>query len=109
MPTAELKRHVQETLSTLVTVTGPAFPVLRAPCLSQASIAGDGAVTATVLAEGTNTPGVAGSWILLITHTLTGTNTDSTALPITGTYSNIRHRCTAITGTNAQVTANIGV
>ena len=90
------------------TATGGAFTPTGENPTFHSTIAGTGAVTATVLIEGnmdtTNTSG----WTLLQTHTLSGTTTDTTGLTSPTKWANVRARLTAITGTSAAVTVKMG-
>lgn len=80
------------------------------PLSFQASIAGTGAQTATIIIEGTNEKAIATSNFLLIgTITLSGTTTDSdgfvaSAIP----WNVVRARLTAISGTAATVNVYMG-
>lgn len=72
----------------------------------QSYISGTGAVTATVLIEGSND---AVGWVLLQTHTLSGTTTDVAGVPSSAQWEFVRARLTAISGTGAAVTVTMGV
>ncbi len=64
----------------------------------QATVVGDGAVTATVLVEGRNN-GV--DWLTLATITLSGTDSDSDGVALESPWAEVRAECTAVTGTDA--------
>lgn len=100
----------RESETLLTTTSGSATGVNHAPppdTFYQTSIAGTGAVSGTMLIEGTNTPDVAASWILLQTHTLSGTTTDVTGAPSTAKVAAVRARSTAISGTGATMTTTM--
>lgn len=78
-----------------------------ADCTFQASIVGTGAVTATVIIEGSN-EGPAGNFLTIATFTLSGTTTDSAGVASQAKWAFIRARMTAITGTSAAVTVTMG-
>lgn len=99
------------------TVTGPTVHVSGVTSLGgnypqhtarsfQSYIAGTGAVTATVLVEGSNDEV---GWILMQTHTLSGTTTDVAGVPSSAQWEWVRARLTAISGTGAAVTVTMGV
>lgn len=79
------------------------------PLKFQASIAGTGAVSSTVIVEFTNTPGVSASWGTGVTFTLSGTTTDMAQYVTLADWANIRAKTTAISGTDATVTVTMGV
>lgn len=103
-------------LLTAVTVTGASADVDPAQASGkgsdfqgnmtlQASIAGTGAVTATVTLEGSNGHG----WTVLKTLSLSGTNTDTKADSVQGQpWARVRANVTAISGTGAAVSASLG-
>lgn len=72
----------------------------------QSYITGTGALSATVLIEGSNDEV---GWILMQTHTLSGTTTDVAGLPSSAQWEFVRARLTAISGTGAAVTVTMGV
>lgn len=72
----------------------------------QATVTGDGAVTATVEIEASND---AVGWISAGTITLTGNNVASDGFPSTTMWAHVRARLAAITGTNATVSVSMGV
>lgn len=71
----------------------------------QASVAGTGAVTATVIVEGSN-DGV--NFLTLATITLSGTTSASDGFSSTANWPCVRARLTAISGTGAAVTVTMG-
>ncbi len=71
----------------------------------QAAVTGTGAVSATVLIEGSN-DGV--NFLLLGTITLTGTTSASDGFVSSAAWDSVRARLTAISGTNAAVTVVLG-
>lgn len=72
----------------------------------QASVKGTGAVTATVVIEGSND----GEFFLEIaTITLSGTTSDSDGFVSQAAWGFVRARLTAISGTGAAVTVTMGV
>lgn len=91
------------------TVTGDAQNTDGRPadCTYQASIAGTGAVTATVIIEGSN-EGVSGNFMTIATFSLSGTTTDSLGFVSQAKWAFVRARMTAITGTGAAVTVTMG-
>ena len=98
------------------TVVGSGFPTVLngvSPLSFQASIAGTGALTATVVIEGTNEPAVAASNYLEIgTITLSGTTSDSDGFVATDVpWNAVRARIPAagITGTAATVNVYVGL
>lgn len=78
----------------------------RADRTYQATVTGTGAVTATVIVEGCNNNA---DWFTLGTITLSGTTSASDGFIGTAAWSNVRARLTAITGTGAAVSAQMGV
>ncbi len=70
----------------------------------QATLAGTGAVTATVTVEVSNT-GNANEWILAGTINLSGTTTATDGFSVNAPWAYIRSSLTAVSGTNA--TANV--
>lgn len=93
---------------TLVNVTGN--PVYKDSPYStfQASVNGTGAVTATVVIDASN-DGVYWCSTALGTISLSGTTSSSDGFTTTAPWKYIRARVTAISGTGATVTANIGI
>lgn len=78
-----------------------------ADCTYQASIVGTGAVTATIIIEGSN-EGVGGNFLTIATFSLTGTTTDSQGFVSQAKWAFTRARMTAISGTGAAVTVTMG-
>lgn len=74
----------------------------------QATVSGTGSVSATVEFYASNFDDTA-TGILLATSTLSGANTDATGGVITAEYAYMWAKVTAISGTNAKVTATVGV
>ena len=74
----------------------------------QAYETGTGAVTATVVIEGSNDPSYS-TWVTLATITLSGTTTASDGYATIATWPNVRARLTAISGTSAAVTVTMAV
>jgi len=68
------------------------------------TLTGTGAISATVLVEGSNTPDVAASWFTLCTLSPTGTTSATDAITGISATLSVRHRCTAISGTSASAT-----
>lgn len=73
----------------------------------QAAVAGTGAVTATVIIEGSN-EGVPVNYLTLATITLSGTTSASDGFVGTAAWASVRARLTAISGTGAAVTVTMG-
>lgn len=99
---------VRTTLLAAVTATGAGSAVAdsgRAPSFT-ATVAGTGAVSATVLIQARNT--ASGEWILLATITLSGTTTASDGFAQTVRYMEYRANLTARSGTGAAVTVTMG-
>lgn len=84
----------------------PVFDVRSLKTL-QAYVIGTGAVTATVLIEGSNF-GVEGTYITLGTITLTGTTIATDGFVHDAPWGFIRAELTAISGTGAAVSAALG-
>lgn len=100
-----------------ITATASGSPIYKdAPIASfQATVIGTGAVTATVIIEGSNhsSDGTIGGTIywcdtVLGTITLSGTTSDSDGFSTNSTWKFVRARLTAITGTGAVVTCKMG-
>lgn len=83
----------------------------HSPISFQASIAGTGALTATIIIEATNEAQIAASnYLLLGTITLSGTTKDSDGFVATSVPWNVvRARLTAISGTAATVQVYMGM
>jgi len=79
----------------------------------QAIVAGTGAVTATVLIQGTNDPTTAAGtneyWVTLGTLTLSGTTFATDGVAVTAPWRWVRTSVTAISGAGALVQAIMGV
>lgn len=69
----------------------------------QASVSGTGAVSATVVIEGSNDPTVLG-WVEIGTITLSGTTTDTDGFAHQAAWGYYRANVDAISGTGAAVT-----
>ena len=67
----------------------------------QATLSGVGAVTATIIHEGTNDPSDPNATVTIWTSTLSGTNNTSDSGVASHSWAYVRSRCSAITGTNA--------
>lgn len=70
-----------------------------------ARVAGTGAVSATLVIEGTNDVDGDTGWLTLATITLSGTTEAMDAVTGSCAMEQIRHRCSAISGTSATLTA----
>lgn len=73
----------------------------------QATVTGTGAVTATVIVEGSN-ESATGNFLTIATITLSGTTTASDGFVATSSWQFTRARLTAISGTGAAVTVTMG-
>ncbi|MCK5611366.1 hypothetical protein KAR91_56370 [Candidatus Pacearchaeota archaeon] len=96
----------------ITTVTGDPFPVAEVARTYQAKVVGTGAVTATVVIEGSNdTQAVVANktWVLLGTITLSGTTSDTDGFGSVLPWQETRARITAVSGTDATVNVNMGV
>jgi hypothetical protein len=93
-----------------VTATGAgsafAVPAGTAKRTFQATVAGTGAVTATVLVEITND---GTNWLTLGTITLSGTTSDSDGFAADAPWAQVRGNVSAVSGTGAAVTLIMGV
>jgi hypothetical protein len=78
------------------------------PQTVQATIAGTGAVSATVEIYGSNTPTFSDA-LLLATCSLSGTTTDKTGAVIEAQWLYMWGKVTAISGTSATVNVTVGV
>lgn len=76
---------------------------------AQAFVVGTGAVSATVIIEGSNnsTPAGAGDWVPIATLNLSGTTRATDGGVAETLWGQIRARVSAISGTNATVSASI--
>lgn len=70
-----------------------------------ARVAGTGAVSATLVVEGTNDVDGLVGWVPLATITLSGTTEAMDAVTGSCVMEHIRHRCSAISGTGATLVA----
>lgn len=68
----------------------------------QVILAGTGAVSATVVHEGTNDESGLKGWTVIATFTLSGTNDVSESATLEHSWLRLRARCTAISGTGAE-------
>lgn len=71
----------------------------------QGSVVGTGAVSATIIFEGSND---ALNWVPINTFTLTGTGSATDGFVSNAAWKHTRARLTAISGTNAAASAQIG-
>ena len=88
------------TFTTTATVTAPA-PAPRKVVTHQTMLTGTGAISATVIHEGTNDETGAAGWTAIVTYTLSGSDSVSDSDVLEHTWSLVRARCTAISGTGA--------
>ena len=98
---------------TSATATSTGHPQVTngtSPLSFQATVAGTGAVTATIIIEGTNEKAVASSNYLAIgTITLSGTTSHSDGFVASAVpWNAVRARCTAISGTSATLNVYMG-
>jgi hypothetical protein len=77
-------------------------PVKSGRKVYQASVTGTGAVTATVLVQGSTNASVNG-WITIGTITLSGTTTATDAFSTNTAWPFVRGNITAVTGTGATI------
>jgi hypothetical protein len=78
----------------------------------QAVVSGTGAVSATVVVEGSNDVDASANpqnWLLLGTITLSGTNSATDGFPSNTNWMFVRMRISAISGTNAAVRGGVEV
>lgn len=101
---------VRSLFTTGVTTTATGNTVYKDSPYStfQATVTGTGAVTATVLIECSN-DGTNWNTTVLGTISLSGTTTASDGFTTTAPWKYVRARVSAISGTGATVTANIGI
>lgn len=97
-----LTNATAQVTGTAVSVTSSASNGMGLTGVLQSTLAGTGALTATVTIEVSCTS-LAGSWILAGTHTLSGTTTATDAFVLNAPWPYIRANVTAITGTGATV------
>jgi len=71
----------------------------------QSSVAGTGAVSATVLIQVSNSAGA--DWDTIATQTLSGTTRASYSTPLVGPYDLVRANVSVISGTGAAVTSTL--
>lgn len=88
-------------------ITGQPTVNPRANCTVQASVAGTGAVGATVIIEASNNDGA--DYLTLGTITLSGTTRASDGAVVSAKWDLIRARLTAVSGTGAVVNVSIGL
>lgn len=88
------------------TTTGGAQPGRGNPPSFQATVAGTGSVSATVLVKGRNIAG--GAWVLLGTITLSGSSPVTDGFACLVQYMEYAADVTAISGTGAAVTVAMG-
>lgn len=72
----------------------------------QATVAGTGAVSATVAIEVSNNNTY---WVTLATFSLSGTTSNTDGFTSSAPWMYVRANCTAISGTGAVVTVDMGV
>ena len=87
--------------------TSAAVAIPKGPRTIQSSIAGTGAVSATVTWYGSNINAASGG-VVIDTHTLSGTTTATEGSEITAEWPYIYCILTSIAGTGAAVTATVG-
>jgi hypothetical protein len=87
------------------TQTGAALVVYQVNRTFQATVAGTGAVSATVIIEGSND---GANFLTLGTITLSGTTSASDGFVSDAAWGYVRARLTAISGTGAAVTVAMG-
>ena len=99
-----------DTIMSAATGTGAGSTIYKASPKStyQATVAGTGAVTATVTIEASN-DGTSWCSTVLGTITLSGTTTDTDGLTSDAPWKFVRANVTAISGTGAAVTVLMGV
>lgn len=95
-------------LGTLATATGPWIATNSIYKSIQAVVSGTGTVTATVLIDVSN-DGVNPLTTVAGTITLSGTTNNSDGFQMVNSWRYIRARVTAISGTSATVTVNVGI
>jgi len=88
--------------------TSTVFPIKMGRRTLQGSIAGTGAVSGTVSWYGNNANTASGG-VLIATSTLSGTTTDTSGADMPGEWPYIYCVLASISGTNAAVTATVGV
>lgn len=88
------------------TVTGTSRELNTPYATFQANVVGSGAVTATVVCEGSNDDSF---YSTLGTISLAGTTSASDGFTITAPWAYVRARVTAISGTSATVNVYLGV
>ena len=93
---------------TIATFTGPWVQTNSIYKAIQAIVSGTGTVTATVLIDVSN-DGVNPLGTVAGTITLSGTTNNSDGFQMANSWKYLRARVTAISGTNATVTANVGI
>lgn len=101
-------RDMLGTAGTTTTATGDKIYKDSPSATFQAIVAGTGAVTATVVIDGSN-DGTNWCSTVLGTITLSGTTTNSDGFTTTAPWKYVRARVTAISGTSATVTVLMGV
>jgi P pilus assembly chaperone PapD len=89
-----------------VTVTSAIHRINELNRTFQATVAGTGAVSATVVIDVSNDGNY---WITAATLSLSGTTSATDGFASTATWPFTRSRITAISGTNAAVTVSVGV
>lgn len=94
-------------IKSLATATGEALFIADVPNSRtyQATVVGTGAVTGTVIFEGSNDKIL---YVPIGTVTLTGTTSATDGFTSSAAWANIRARVTAISGTGALITATVG-
>ena len=92
-------------LSTNTTATGSSQRISQANRTFQATVTGTGTVSATVVIEGSNDNS---NFLEIGTIVLSGTASDSDGFASNAPWAYVRARCSAISGTGAQVVAIMG-
>lgn len=106
----EAPGQVIDTLTTqTTTATGTTWQIPQGFGLRThfCSVAGTGAISATILAEGSNT-GATGTFATLATLSPSGTTSATDAIVTQADWPYMRHRISAISGTGATVNCTAG-
>jgi hypothetical protein len=91
--------------STSTPATGTSVRVAQTNRTFQATVTGTGAVSATVIVEGSNDNV---GWLEIGTITLSGTGSASDGFASNAPWAFVRARCSSISGTGAQAVATMG-
>jgi hypothetical protein len=109
LPTGPSAKEVTTLLDAVTTnQTSQAHAIKRGRRTLQASIAGTGAVSATVTWYGSNGQSASGG-VVIATMSLSGTNSDVQGADIASEWPHVYCVLLAISGTGAAVTATVGV